>query len=91
MQLSQREPHHRPPTHRRGLSAHQLPTTPDEAADTEEQVHSCVRNVRLEGVRDVLVHGDVSCEDDAERVRPPSTEIVCPVMYADFREPWSSE
>jgi glucose 1-dehydrogenase len=43
-------------------------TTPDEAVDTEEQVHACVRKVRQHGVRDVLVHGDVSCEDDAVRM-----------------------
>ena len=35
-----------------------------EAADTEEQVHACVRRVKQEGVRDVLVRGDVSREDD---------------------------
>jgi glucose 1-dehydrogenase len=39
-------------------------TTPDEAAGTEEQVHACVRKVRQHGVRDVLVHGDVSSEED---------------------------
>jgi glucose 1-dehydrogenase len=38
---------------------------PQEAADTEEQVHACVRRVRQHGVRDVLVQGDVSREDDA--------------------------
>ena len=42
-------------------------TTPDEAADTEEQVHACLRKVRQEGVRDVLVRGDVSKEDDVVR------------------------
>ena len=36
---------------------------PDEAADTEEQVHTCVRRVKETGVRDVLVRGDVSNED----------------------------
>jgi glucose 1-dehydrogenase len=39
-------------------------TTPDEAAETEEQVHACLQRVRQRGVRDVLVHGDVSCERD---------------------------
>jgi glucose 1-dehydrogenase len=39
---------------------------PDEAADTEEQVHACVNRVQQEGVRDVLVQGDVSREDDVE-------------------------
>jgi glucose 1-dehydrogenase len=37
---------------------------PQEAADTEQQVRDCVRRVRQEGVRDVLVGGDVSREDD---------------------------
>src|SRR5438067_6466024 len=39
-------------------------TTPEEAAGTEEQVHTCLRKVRRHGVRDVLVHGDVASEDD---------------------------
>jgi glucose 1-dehydrogenase len=43
-------------------------TTPDEAADTEEQVHACVRKVQQEGVRDVLVQADVSKEDDVVRM-----------------------
>jgi glucose 1-dehydrogenase len=38
--------------------------TADEAADTEEQVHVCVRKVKETGVRDVLVRGDVSKEDE---------------------------
>ncbi|MDQ6819009.1 MAG: SDR family NAD(P)-dependent oxidoreductase [Actinomycetota bacterium] len=37
---------------------------PDEASDTESQVHACVQSVRQEGVRDVLVRGDVSSEQD---------------------------
>jgi glucose 1-dehydrogenase len=37
---------------------------PEEAADTEERVHACVRRVKQEGVRDVLVRGDVSQQDD---------------------------
>ncbi len=37
---------------------------PEEAAATEEQVHACVRKVKEEGVRDVLVQGDVSKEDE---------------------------
>jgi glucose 1-dehydrogenase len=41
---------------------------PQEAADTEEQVHACVHRVRQHGVRDVLVQGDVSREDDAVRM-----------------------
>jgi glucose 1-dehydrogenase len=43
-------------------------TTPDEAQDTEEQVHACAHRVRQEGVRDVLVQGDVSNEDDVVRM-----------------------
>jgi glucose 1-dehydrogenase len=41
---------------------------PEEARDTEEQVHACVHRVRQEGVRDVLVGGDVSKEDDVVRM-----------------------
>jgi glucose 1-dehydrogenase len=36
----------------------------EEAAETEEQVQSCAARVRQEGVRDVLVRGDVSKEED---------------------------
>src|SRR5919197_5777297 len=43
-------------------------TTPDEAAGTEEQVHACVNKVQQHGVRDVLVQGDVSNEDDVVRM-----------------------
>ena len=42
--------------------------TPEEAHETEEQVHACVHKVRQEGVRDVLVGGDVSNEDDVVRM-----------------------
>src|SRR6266568_6660997 len=41
---------------------------PDEATDTEEQVHACVNRVQQEGVRDVLVQGDVSQEEDVVRM-----------------------
>ena len=41
---------------------------PEEAAATEEQVQSCVAKVQREGVRDVLVGGDVSSEDDVVRM-----------------------
>jgi len=41
---------------------------PEEAAGTEEQVHACARRVKQEGVRDVLVQGDVSREDDVVRM-----------------------
>ena len=40
---------------------------PDEASDTEQQVQACVNRVQQEGVRDVLVAGDVSREDDVVR------------------------
>jgi glucose 1-dehydrogenase len=43
-------------------------TTPDEAADTEEQVQTCVRKVQQEGVRDVLVQADVAQEEDVVRM-----------------------
>jgi glucose 1-dehydrogenase len=43
-------------------------TTPDEGRETEEQVQACVHRVRQEGVRDVLVQGDVSSEDDVVRM-----------------------
>jgi glucose 1-dehydrogenase len=41
---------------------------PQEAEETEEQVHACVRRVKQEGVRDVLVGGDVSKEDEVVRM-----------------------
>jgi glucose 1-dehydrogenase len=41
---------------------------PQEAEDTEHQVNACVRRVKQEGVRDVLVQGDVSQEDDVARM-----------------------
>jgi glucose 1-dehydrogenase len=41
---------------------------PEEAHDTEEQVHACVHKVRQEGVRDILVQGDVSQEHDVVRM-----------------------
>jgi glucose 1-dehydrogenase len=41
---------------------------PDEAHDTEEKVQACVTQVRQMGVRDVLVRGDVSQEDDVVRM-----------------------
>jgi glucose 1-dehydrogenase len=49
-------------------------TTPDEAAATEEQVHACVRQVRQQGVRDVLVQGDISYEEDVVRMVGEATE-----------------
>jgi glucose 1-dehydrogenase len=41
---------------------------PQEAEETEEEVHACVRRVKQEGVRDVLVQGDVSKEEDVIRM-----------------------
>jgi glucose 1-dehydrogenase len=41
---------------------------PEEAAETEEQVHACVMKVRQEGVRDVLVGADVSNEAEVVRM-----------------------
>ena len=41
---------------------------PEEAHDTEEQVHACTAKVKQTGVRDVLVGGDVSDEDDVVRM-----------------------
>ncbi len=37
---------------------------PEEADETEQQVHACVAKVQQEGVRDVLVGADVSNEDE---------------------------
>jgi glucose 1-dehydrogenase len=37
---------------------------PEEASETEQQVHACVQQVQQQGVRDVLVQGDVSREED---------------------------
>jgi glucose 1-dehydrogenase len=41
---------------------------PDEASDTDQQVRACVNQVQQEGVRDVLVQGDVSNEEDVVRM-----------------------
>jgi glucose 1-dehydrogenase len=41
---------------------------PEEARETEEQVHACVNRVQQTGVRDVLVGGDVSNEEDVVRM-----------------------
>src|SRR3954471_10160366 len=49
-------------------------TTPDEAAETEDQVHACLAQVRQEGVQDVLVQGDVSKEDDVIRMVEETVE-----------------
>jgi glucose 1-dehydrogenase len=47
---------------------------PEEAAETEEQVHACVNKVQQEGVRDVLVQADVSKEDEAVRMVAEATD-----------------
>jgi glucose 1-dehydrogenase len=49
-------------------------TQPDEAADTENQVQACVAKLQQEGVRDVLVGGDVSKEEDVVRMVGEATE-----------------
>src|SRR5436190_15739869 len=49
-------------------------TTPDEASGTSEQVHACVSKVQQHGVRDVLVQGDVSREDDVVRMVGEATD-----------------
>jgi glucose 1-dehydrogenase len=43
-------------------------TKPDEAEGTEEEVHACIEKLRQHEVRDVLVQGDVSKEDDVIRM-----------------------
>src|SRR5207247_6460953 len=47
---------------------------PDEAKDTHDQVHACVAKVQREGVRDVLVGGDVSNEADVVRMTAEAAE-----------------
>jgi glucose 1-dehydrogenase len=47
---------------------------PEEAAETEEQVHACVASVQRQGVKDVLVQGDVSSEDDVVRMVADAVE-----------------
>src|SRR5919198_4017285 len=41
---------------------------PEEAQETEDQVHACIAKVQQEGVQDVLVQGDVSKEDDVVKM-----------------------
>jgi glucose 1-dehydrogenase len=43
-------------------------STPDEAAETEQQVQVCVNKVQQQGVQDVLVRADVSKEEDVVRM-----------------------
>jgi glucose 1-dehydrogenase len=40
----------------------------EEAKETDEQVHVCLKKVKQLGVKDVLVQGDVSKEDDVVRM-----------------------
>jgi len=47
---------------------------PEEAAETEEQVQACVGKVQRRGVKDVLVQGDVSNEDDVVRMVADAVE-----------------
>ena len=47
---------------------------PEEAADTAEQVHACTAKVRQMGVRDVLVQGDVSREEDVVHMVADATD-----------------
>jgi glucose 1-dehydrogenase len=49
---------------------------PEEARETEEQVHACVGRVQQMGVRDVLVGGDVSDEDDVVRMVGEAAEAL---------------
>src|SRR5215212_10097403 len=49
---------------------------PEEAHDTEERVHACTARVRRMGVRDVLVGGDVSDEDDVVRMVGEAAEAL---------------
>jgi len=49
---------------------------PEEARETEEQVHACVGRVQQTGVRDVLVGGDVSNEDDVVRMVGEAAEAL---------------
>jgi glucose 1-dehydrogenase len=41
---------------------------PEEAKATDDQVHVCLKKVKQMGVKDVLVQGDVSKEDDVVRM-----------------------
>jgi glucose 1-dehydrogenase len=47
---------------------------PEEAHETEEQVHACIHQVRQVGVQDVLVGGDVSKEEDVVRMVAEAAE-----------------
>src|SRR3954449_4900283 len=47
---------------------------PEEASETSDQVHACVRQVQQHGVRDVLVGGDVSDEDAVQAMVDSAVE-----------------
>ena len=51
-------------------------STPDEAADTEQQMHTCLQKVQQQGVRDALVQGDVSSESDVVRMVGEAHELL---------------
>lgn len=42
--------------------------SPEEAHETDDKVHACLAQVRQTGVRELLVQGDVSSEDDVVRM-----------------------
>src|SRR5512147_1821752 len=41
---------------------------PEEARETEDEVHACINKVQQAGVQDVLVQGDVSREEDVVKM-----------------------
>jgi glucose 1-dehydrogenase len=47
---------------------------PEEAEDTDEKVHACLASVRETGVRDVLVRGDVSREEEVVQMVEATVE-----------------
>src|SRR5438067_7496468 len=51
-------------------------TTPDEAAGTEDLVINCMRRVHECGVRDVLVQGDVSSEEQVLRMVDEASQLL---------------
>ncbi len=55
------------------------PAATDEALETKGQVDACLQRVRREGVRDVLVRGDVSAEQDVARMFDEATERLGPL------------
>jgi glucose 1-dehydrogenase len=48
--------------------------SPEEATETEQQVHACAARVKQHGVRDVLVGADVSQEDEVIRMVQETVE-----------------